>query len=124
CAGSRLLNGTLDLHLELEERLAVFMRCEAAITFSTGFQVNLGVLSCLLDRHDTVILDALDHPCIMDGAPPAFGGILKSKNNDMASLAQKRAAAAPESGKLVVVDGVFSMEGDLAPLPAIVALAK
>jgi 8-amino-7-oxononanoate synthase len=124
CAGSRLLNGTLDLHLELEERLAVFMRREAAITFSTGFQVNLGVLSCLLDRHDTVILDALDHACIMDGARLGFGRILKFKHNDMASLAQKLAAAAPESGKLVVVDGVFSMEGDLAPLPAIVALAK
>jgi 8-amino-7-oxononanoate synthase len=124
CAGSRLLNGTLDIHVRLEERLAVFMRREAALTFSTGFQVNLGVLSCLIDRHDTVILDALDHACIVDGARLGFGRILKFKHNDMKSLAQKLGAAAPDSGKLVVVDGVFSMEGDLAPLPEIVRLTK
>jgi 8-amino-7-oxononanoate synthase len=124
CAGSRLLNGTLEIHVALERRLAAFMRREAALTFATGFQVNLGVLSCLLDRHDTVILDALDHACIMDGARLGFGRILKFKHNDMASLAQKLGAAAPDSGKLVVVDGVFSMEGDLAPLPAIARLAK
>lgn len=124
CAGSRLLNGTLDIHVRLEEQLAAFMRREAALTFSTGFQVNLGVLSCLLDRHDTVILDALDHACIVDGARLGFGRILKFKHNDMASLEQKLAAAAPDSGKLVVVDGVFSMEGDLAPLPEIVRLSK
>jgi len=124
CAGSRLLNGTLDIHVRLEERLAAFMHREAALTFSTGFQVNLGVLSCLLDRHDTAILDALDHACIVDGARLGFGRILKFKHNDMASLDQKLAAAAPDSGKLVVVDGVFSMEGDLAPLPEIVRLSK
>jgi 8-amino-7-oxononanoate synthase len=124
CAGSRLLNGTLDIHVRLEERLAAFMRRPAALTFSTGFQVNLGVLSCLLDRHDTAILDALDHACIMDGARLGFGRVLKFKHNDMASLEQKLRAAAPESGKLVVVDGVFSMEGDLAPLPEIVRLCK
>ena len=124
CAGSRLLNGTLDIHVRLEERLAAFMRREAALTFSTGFQVNLGVLSCLIGRHDTVILDALDHACIVDGARLGFGRILKFKHNDTKSLAQKLAAAAPESGKLVVVDGVFSMEGDLAPLPEIARLCK
>lgn len=124
CAGSRLLNGTLDIHVRLEEQLAAFMRREAALTFSTGFQVNLGVLSCLLDRHDTVLLDALDHACIVDGARLGFGRILKFKHNDMASLEQKLAAAAPDSGKLVVVDGVFSMEGDLAPLPEIARLSK
>jgi 8-amino-7-oxononanoate synthase len=124
CAGSRLLNGTLDIHVALERRLAAFMRREAALTFSTGFQVNLGVLSCLLDRHDTAILDALDHACIMDGARLGFGRILKFKHNDMASLEQKLGAADPQSGKLIVVDGVFSMEGDLAPLPAIARLAK
>lgn len=124
CAGSRLLNGTLDIHVRLEERLASFMRREAALTFSTGFQVNLGVLSCLLDRHDTVILDALDHASIMDGVRLGFGRVLKFKHNDMASLEQKLQAAAADSGKLVVVDGVFSMEGDLAPLPEIVRLSK
>jgi 7-keto-8-aminopelargonate synthetase-like enzyme len=100
------------------------MRREAALTFSTGFQVNLGVLSCLLGRHDTAILDALDHACIVDGARLGFGRVLKFKHNDMASLEQKLAAAAPDSGKLVVVDGVFSMEGDLAPLPEIVRLSQ
>lgn len=124
CAGSRLLNGTLDIHVRLEERLAAFCRREAALTFSTGFQVNLGVLSCLLDRHDTVLLDALDHACIVDGARLGFGRILKFKHNDATSLEQKLRAADPESGKLIVVDGVFSMEGDLAPLPEIVRLAK
>lgn len=124
CAGSRLLNGTLDIHVRLEERLAAFMRREAALTFSTGFQVNLGVLSCLIGRHDTAILDALDHACIVDGARLGFGRVLKFKHNDMASLDQKLAAAAPDSGKLVVVDGVFSMEGDLAPLPEIVRLVR
>jgi 8-amino-7-oxononanoate synthase len=120
CAGSRLLNGTLDIHVRLEERLAAFTRREAALTFSTGFQVNLGVLSCLLGRHDTAILDALDHACILDGARLGFGKILKYKHNDMASLAQKLAAAPADWGKLIVVDGVFSMEGDLCNLPEIV----
>lgn len=120
CAGSRLLNGTLDLHVELEERLAAFMRREAALTFSTGFQVNLGVLSCLLGRHDAAVLDALDHACILDGARLGFGKIFKFKHNDMASLEQKLAAVPDDWGKLIVVDGVFSMEGDLCNLPAIV----
>jgi 8-amino-7-oxononanoate synthase len=122
CAGSRLLNGTLDLHVRLEERLTAFTRREAALTFSTGFQVNLGVLSCLLGRHDTAILDALDHACILDGARLGFGKILKFKHNDMASLAQKLAAAPADWGKLIVVDGVFSMEGDLCNLPEIARL--
>jgi len=124
CAGSRLLNGTLDLHVALEHRLAAFSRREAALTFSTGFQVNLGVLSCLLGRHDVAVLDALDHACILDGARLGFGKILKFKHNDMASLEQKLAAAPEGWGRLVVVDGVFSMEGDLAPLPEIARLAK
>jgi len=119
CAGSRLLNGTLDIHVRLEERLAAFMRREAALTFSTGFQVNLGVLSCLLGRHDAAILDALDHACILDGARLGFGKILKFKHNDMASLEQKLAAVPDGWGKLIVVDGVFSMEGDLCDLPGI-----
>lgn len=124
CAGSRLLNGTLDLHVQLEERLAAFMRREAALTFSTGFQVNLGVLSCLLGRHDVAVLDALDHACILDGARLGFGKILKYRHNDMASLEQKLAAAPAGWGKLIVVDGVFSMEGDLAPLPEIARLKQ
>jgi 8-amino-7-oxononanoate synthase len=120
CAGSRLLNGTLEIHVELEERLAAFMGREAALTFSTGFQVNLGVLSCLLDRSDVAILDALDHACIIDGCRLGFGRTYKFRHNDMDDLEKKLRVAGEDKGKLIVVDGVFSMEGDLAKLPAIV----
>jgi 8-amino-7-oxononanoate synthase len=124
CAGSRLLNGTLDVHVELEERLAEFMRCESALTFSTGFQVNLGVLSCLLDRGDIAFLDSLDHASIIDGCRLGFGRNYKYAHNDMAHLEKKLVTAAENRGKLIVVDGVFSMEGDLAPLPTLVELKK
>jgi len=124
CAGSRLLNGTLDIHVELEERLAAFMRREAALVFSTGFQVNLGVLSCLLGRHDLVFLDNLDHASIIDGARLGFAKILKFAHNDMVDLESKLARAPKDKGKLIVVDGVFSMEGDLADLPAVTRLAR
>ena len=120
CAGSRLLNGTLEIHVQLEEKLAVFMGREAALTFSTGFQVNLGVLSCLLDRSDVAILDALDHACIIDGCRLGFGKTYKYRHNDMNDLEKKLRVAGEDKGKLIVVDGVFSMEGDLADLPAIV----
>jgi 8-amino-7-oxononanoate synthase len=124
CAGSRLLNGSLDLHEALEARLAAFMHREAALTFSTGFQVNLGTLSCLLGRHDYAILDSLDHACILDGARLGFGKIYKFKHNDLESLEQKLAAVPDGWGRLIVVDGVFSMEGDVAPLPGIAELKK
>jgi 8-amino-7-oxononanoate synthase len=120
CAGSRLLNGTLEIHVELEERLATFMGREAALTFATGFQVNLGVLSCLLDRSDVAILDALDHACIIDGCRLGFGRTYKYRHNDMDDLDKKLRVAGDDKGKLIVVDGVFSMEGDLADLPGIV----
>jgi 8-amino-7-oxononanoate synthase len=119
CAGSRLLNGTLEIHVQLEEKLAEFMGREAALTFSTGFQVNLGVLSCLLDRSDVAILDALDHACIIDGCRLGFGKTFKYRHNDMDDL-EKKLRVAGDKAKLIVVDGVFSMEGDLADLPAIV----
>lgn len=122
-AGSRFLNGTLDIHVRLEERLAEFMGREAALTFSTGFQVNLGVISSLVDRHDVVVIDSLDHACILDGARLSFGRLLKYGHNDMAMLAERLRSVADGAGILVVVDGVFSMEGDLADLPAIVELA-
>lgn len=124
CAGSRLLNGSLDLHEQLEAKLATFMRREAAVTFSTGFQVNLGTLSCLLGRHDVAILDALDHACILDGCRLGFGKIWKFPHNDMAGLEKKLAAVPEGQGRLVVVDGVYSMEGDVAPLVEIAALSK
>jgi 8-amino-7-oxononanoate synthase len=119
CAGSRLLNGTLDIHVELDERLAAFVKAEAALTFSTGYQVNLGVLSCLLGRHDVALLDRLDHASLLDGVRLGFGKCLKYRHNDMGDLEAKLSRVA-DKGCLIVVDGVFSMEGDLAKLPEIV----
>ncbi len=124
CAGSRLLNGTLDVHVELEHRLARFMGRDAALSFSTGYQVNVGVLSCMLDRHDLVFLDQLDHASLLDGARLGYAKAFKFKHNDVEDLEGKLARAPEGRGKLIVVDGVFSMEGDVADLPAIVALAK
>jgi 8-amino-7-oxononanoate synthase len=123
-AGSRLLNGTLDLHVELEERIAEFTRRESALVFSTGFQVNLGVLQSLLGRRDVAVLDALDHACIIDGCRLGFGRSVKYRHNDVADLARKLALIPSKSGILIAVDGVFSMEGDVAPLPEIARLAR
>lgn len=124
CAGSRLLNGTLDVHVALEQRLARFMNRPAALVFSTGYQVNLGVLSCLLDRHDVALLDAMDHASIIDGVRLSFGKSLKFRHNDAADLGAKLSRLEPDRGKLIVVDGVFSMEGDVTPLPEIVEQKK
>lgn len=124
CAGSRLLNGTLEIHVELEEALARFMGREAALTFATGFQANLGVLSCLLERSDVALLDSLNHASIIDGCRLGFARSYKFRHNDMQDLEKKLEAAGDERGKLIVVDGVFSMEGDLAPLPELVALKQ
>jgi 8-amino-7-oxononanoate synthase len=124
CAGSRFLNGTLDLHVRLEERLAEFMRQEAAVTFSTGFQVNLGAISCLVGKGDTVYLDKQDHACIIDGARLSFGDVKKFKHNDPADLRRQMRNDSEARGRLVVVDGVFSMEGDVAPLPEILGVAR
>ncbi len=124
CAGSRFLNGTLDLHLELESKLAKFVNKEEALVFSTGYQVNLGVISSIPGRHDLIILDEYDHACIIDGARLSFGKVRKYAHNDMAAL-EKILSKAPDGiVKLIVVDGVFSMEGDIAKLPEIVELAK
>jgi len=123
-AGSRFLNGTLDMHVELEEKLAAFMRCDAALTFSTGFQVNLGVISSLVGRRDVVILDNLDHACILDGARLSFGRVLKYGHNDMEALEERLRSVGDKRSALIVVDGVFSMEGDVADLPNIVALKR
>ena len=124
CAGSRLLNGTLDIHLELEERLAAFMRRDAVLSFATGYQVNVGVLSCLLDRHDIAFLDALDHASILDGVRLSFGKAHKYKHNDTEDLRARLSNAPEDRGKLIVVDGVFSMEGDVADLPRLVELKR
>lgn len=124
CAGSRFLNGTLDLHVRLEERLAEFMHKEAAITFATGFQVNLGAISCLVGKGDVVYLDKQDHACILDGARLSFGEVRKFKHNDPEDLSRLMRNDISARGRLIVVDGVFSMEGDIAPLPEIVAAAR
>jgi 8-amino-7-oxononanoate synthase len=120
CAGSRLLNGTLTLHEELEDKLARFVGKPAAVTFSTGFQVNLGTISCLLDRGDAVYLDKQDHACIIDGARLSFAHVRKFAHNDPIELRRLMMADRGVQGRLVVVDGVFSMEGDIAPLPELV----
>ena len=124
CAGSRFLNGTLDLHIELERKLAEYIGKESALVFSTGFQVNLGVISSIPGRHDYIIIDELDHACIIDGARLSFAKVLKYRHNDMASLEKVLSKCEPDKIKLIAVDGVFSMEGDVAKLPEIYELAQ
>ncbi|WP_224994608.1 pyridoxal phosphate-dependent aminotransferase family protein [Cesiribacter sp. SM1] len=123
CAGSRFLNGTLDIHQELEHRLAQFIGKEAALVFSTGFQVNLGVISCLTGRNDYILLDEYDHASIIDGSRLSFSKVLKYKHNDMHDLEKKLRRLPSDAVKLLVVDGVFSMEGDIVKLPELTALA-
>ncbi len=123
-AGSRFLNGTLEIHVELEEKLAKFMNREAALTFSTGFQVNLGVISTIIGRNDVVVLDSLDHACILDGARLSYGRVLKYAHNDMEALEERLRSVEKDRAAMIVVDGVFSMEGDLADIPRIVELKR
>lgn len=124
CAGSRFLNGTLDIHIELERRLAAYVGKEAAVLFSTGFQVNLGVISCLLDRNDYLILDEYDHASIIDGSRLSFSRSIKYAHNDMDDLRKKLSRLPEDAAKLIVADGIFSMEGDLVNLPEIVKIAE
>jgi 8-amino-7-oxononanoate synthase len=124
CAGSRFLNGTLDIHIALEHRLAEFVGKKEAIVYSTGFQVNLGVVSCVTGREDYILWDELDHASIIEGHRLSFSTKLKYKHNDMESLEKQLQKCEPDKIKLIVTDGVFSMEGDIANLPGIVALAK
>jgi 8-amino-7-oxononanoate synthase len=124
CAGSRHLNGTLDIHIELEARLAKLVGKEEAMIYSTGFQVNLGVVSCLTGREDYILWDELDHASIIEGHRLSYSNKIKYKHNDMESLEKQLQKCEPDKLKLIVTDGVFSMEGDIANLPGIVALAK
>jgi 8-amino-7-oxononanoate synthase len=124
CAGSRFLNGTLDIHIELEKRLAEFVGKEDAIIYPTGFQVNLGVVSCLTGREDRILWDELDHASIIEGHRLSFSPKLKYKHNDMESLEKQLQKCDPDKLKLIVTDSVFSMEGDVANLPEINRLAK
>ncbi len=123
CAGSRFLNGTLDIHVKLEEKLATFFRKDAALTLSTGYQTNLGIISCLAGKDDVVVIDKLDHASIIDACRLSFAEVKKFKHNDMNSL-EFVLRECGDRGKLVVVDGVYSMEGDIAPLPDIVRICK
>jgi 8-amino-7-oxononanoate synthase len=124
CTGSRFLNGTLAWHLELEKRLAAFVGKEAALVFSTGYQVNLGAISSLVGRGDFVITDKDDHASIVDGCRLSFGTLKRFRHCDMADLERVLSQIPAEAAKLVVVDGVFSMGGDIAPLPEIVGVCK
>ena len=124
CAGSRFLNGTLDLHIQLEHELAEFLGKDECLVFPTGFTVNEGVIPTLVDRKDYIICDDRDHASIVDGRRLSFATQLKYKHNDMEALEKELQKCNPESVKLIIVDGVFSMEGDLAPLPEIVRLKE
>lgn len=124
CTGSRFLNGTLEMHEELERRLADWVGKEAALVFSTGMQTNMGVISALIGRADVVVLDKEDHASIVDGARLSFGETRRFRHNDMDDLDRVLSGIPDDKGKLVVVDGLFSMGGDLADLPGIVGLCK
>ncbi|MBO4914727.1 MAG: aminotransferase class I/II-fold pyridoxal phosphate-dependent enzyme [Oscillospiraceae bacterium] len=124
CSGSRFLNGTLELHLELEAELARFLRKEGVVTFSTGFQSNLGIISALVGRGDYVIMDRENHASLYDGCRLSLGKMLRYRHNDMENLEQLLKTVPENAGSLIVTDGVFSMGGDIANLPEICRLAK
>lgn len=128
CTGSRFLNGTLDLHLQLEEELAKFIGTKAALCFSTGFQTNLGSISCLAGKNDALVIDRQVHACIVDGCRLSYGKVYKFAHNDMDDLDRVlnniRTSVGHRGGIMIVVDGVFSMEGDIIELPRLVELAE
>lgn len=124
CAGSRFLNGTLDIHLELEERLAKFVGKEEALVYSTGFQANQGVIPTITGRADYILIDNLDHASIIEGCRLSFAKTLKYNHNNMESLEKKLQLCDIDKIKLIIVDGIFSMEGDICNLPEICRLAE
>jgi 8-amino-7-oxononanoate synthase len=124
CTGSRFLNGTLALHKELEERLAGYLGKEAALVFSTGYQVNLGVISCLIGRGEVVVADKDDHASIVDGCMLAMGEMRRFNHNNLEHLDRVLGNIDERAGRMVVVDGVYSMGGDLAPLPELIPICK
>lgn len=124
CSGSRFLNGTLTLHIELEKKLASFLNKEAALTFSTGFQTNLGIISTIAGRNDYILCDNENHASIIDGCRLSFAKLIKYEHNNMEDLEKKLNNIPDKAGKLIITDGVFSMEGDICNLPEIVKLAK
>ena len=124
CAGSRFLNGNLDIIEKFEQKLADYFHKDAAVVFATGYQTNLGAISSLVGRNDEVFLDKFDHASILDGCRFSFGKAAKFKHNDVKDLDRMLGNASPSAGKLIVVDGVFSMEGDITPLPEIIETAR
>ncbi|MBI5388642.1 MAG: pyridoxal phosphate-dependent aminotransferase family protein [Verrucomicrobia bacterium] len=124
CAGSRFLNGTLDIHIELEETLARLVNKEAVLLYSTGFQVNVGVISAIVGRGDHILADKSNHASIVDGCNLSLGELVRFPHRDMAGLEARLQKLTPEAGKLIVTDGVFSMEGDIIPLPDLCRLAE
>lgn len=124
CSGSRFLNGTLQMHLELEDELAKFLHKDGVITFGTGFQSNVGIISALVDRHDYVICDRENHASIYAGCQLSYGKMLRYRHSDMEDLEKQLQRVPEKNGALIVTDGVFSMGGDIAKLPEICALAK
>ncbi|PKM92802.1 MAG: 8-amino-7-oxononanoate synthase [Elusimicrobia bacterium HGW-Elusimicrobia-4] len=124
CVGSRFLNGTLDIHVKLEEEIAEFVGKKKALLFSTGMQTNFGIISAIVGRNEHIILDEYDHASIIDGCRLSFGKVMKFKHNDMDDLERVLKFVGVEKAKLIIVDGVYSMEGDIADLPEIVKLAK
>lgn len=124
CTGSRFLNGTLDMHEQLEDRLARFLKQDAALVFSTGFQTNLGVIAGLVGRDDHLFSDKLNHASIIDGARLAFGTVHRYPHGDLRSLERELARTPAEAGKLIVTDGIFSMEGTIVDLAGVMALAE
>ena len=124
CTGSRFLNGTLDLHERLEDELARFLQKEAALVFSTGFQTNLGVIATLVGRNDHIFSDKLNHASIVDACRLSYGTIHRYNHADMEALERQLQQVPDTAGKLIITDGIFSMEGDIAPLPAITSLAE
>ncbi len=123
CAGSRFLNGTLDIHIELEKRLAQFVGKEAALVFATGYQANVGAISAIVNKNEFIVTDKLDHASIIDGCRLSMGKMLRYNHNDIESL-EKTLIKAEGANALVVVDGIFSMEGDIADIPGILELKK
>jgi 8-amino-7-oxononanoate synthase len=124
CTGSRFLNGTLDLHIALEAALAEFTGKEAALVFSTGFQVNLGVIDALVKRRDTAFIDALSHACVVDACRLSWGEMVRFRHNDLEDLTEKLEKADDRRGKLIVIEGIYSMEGDIGDIPGVVKVAR
>jgi 8-amino-7-oxononanoate synthase len=124
CAGSRFLNGTLDIHIELENKLAEFVKKDATLVYSTGFQVNIGVIPTVTGRNDYILIDEMDHASIIEATRLAFAKVMKYRHNDMVALERLLKKCEPNRIKLIVVDGVFSMDGDIVDLPGIVQLAE